>query len=212
MTIALRTREELSNTLTHLGGVLFTLSTAWILLIRAYQTNWQTAMGVTIFLCGMLNMYSTSTVYHWILPGKKAKKVMRVLDHVGIYIMIACSYTPILLSVVGGWLGWTVFGVLWAMVIGGAVYKIAAIGKYPRLSLLIYLVMGWSGVFVAGPVWEGLSPWAMGCILAEGLFYTGGTYFYTKDKKIRYFHAVWHVFVLLGSLAHWAAVCFILYQ
>ena len=119
--------------------------------------------------------------------------------------MIACSYTPICIAVVGGWIGWVTFGLLWAVVIAGTVYKIVAMGKYPRLSLALYLVMGWSIVFIAKPVFESLSVLSMFLIFAEGLLYTAGTYFFTKDSK-PHFHAIWHVFVLLGAIAHWSAI------
>lgn len=208
MKIAKRTPEEISNTLTHLAGVIFTLLSAWGLLILAYADSWQKAMGVTFFVVGMLIMYSFSTVYHWAMPGR-AKRFLRIMDHIGIYVMIACSYTPICIGVVGGWVGWTVFALLWLTVVGGAIYKIKALGRYPRLSLLIYLVMGWSVVFIAEPVLENLSTAALMCLLAEGLFYTSGTYFFSHDGR-KHYHAIWHIFVLLGSLAHWGAVFCIL--
>ena len=124
--------------------------------------------------------------------------------------MIACSYTPICIAVVGGWLGWTVFGLLWAVVVAGTVYKIIALGRYPRLSLALYLVMGWSVVFIAKPVFERMSLLTMLLIVTEGVLYTVGTYFFAHDSR-RHYHAIWHVFVLLGAIAHWSAiVCLIL--
>ena len=203
-----RTNEEIFNTLTHLLGILLTLGFAWIILDLGYSSGWKNAFGVTFFTCGMLIMFAASTIYHWWLPGK-GKQVMRIFDHIGIYIMIASSYTPICIGVVGGALGWTVFGLLWATVIGGACYKIAAINKYPRLSLLIYLLMGWSVVFIAEPVFIKLSTTALLYILLEGLAYTGGTYFFAHDRR-HYFHGIWHVFVLLGAFFHWMAVYHIL--
>ena len=123
--------------------------------------------------------------------------------------MIACSYTPICIGVVGGWVGWLVFGILWAMVIGGTFYKIFAIDRYPRLSLILYLAMGWSVLFIFPRVVEELSTISLLLLLAEGFFYTTGTYFFAHDEK-KNFHAVWHVFVLLGAMAHWSAVLTIL--
>lgn len=203
-----RTREEVFNTLTHLTGVIFTLAAAWVILKLGYESRWQNAMGVTIFTCGMLLMYAASTLYHWCMPGK-AKNRLRVLDHISIYVMIAASYTPICIGVVGGALGWTVFGVLWGIAAGGAVYKITAINRFPRLSLLIYLVMGWTFIFVAEPVCQKIYTPALCAVLAEGLFYTSGTYFFAHDRRA-YYHGVWHIFVLLGSIAHWVAILLIL--
>lgn len=162
------------------------------------------AFGVIFFIVGMFLMFLSSTIYHWVHPGI-AKDVLRKLDHISIYVMIACSYTPICVGVVGGWIGWTVFGVQWAAVIGGTFYKIFALGKYPKLSLALYLVMGWSVLLVIEPVMSRLSWLAISFLFAEGLFYTAGTYFFANDNKL-HFHAIWHVFVLLGAISHWSVV------
>ncbi len=200
-------REESSNHWTHLVGVIFALSCIWMVW-PAVSIGWQWTMGVLFFIVGMFLMFLSSTIYHW-LPEGKARRILRKCDHISIYVMIACSYTPICIAVVGDWLGWTIFGILWAVVIGGTVYKILALGKHPRLSLALYLVMGWSGVFIAKPVYDNLSTTSILFILAEGLLYTSGTYFYAKDTK-QHFHAVWHIFVLLGAISHWAAILFVM--
>lgn len=203
-----RSAEERFNTLTHLAGVVFTLIAAWFILRLGYQTGWKNAFGTTFFTCGMLLMYAASTLYHWWMPGR-GKRCLRVLDHISIYVMIAASYTPICIGVVGGAVGWTVFGILWGAALGGAVYKIAALGRWPRLSLLLYLVMGWTFVFIAEPVCTRISTPALICLLFEGLFYTSGTYFFAHDSR-RFYHGIWHIFVLLGSVSHWLAILFIL--
>ena len=209
MPLRRRSSEEIFNTLTHLAGVLFTLSVAWIILRMGYSSSWQHAFGVTFFSVGMLIMFSLSTLYHWWMPGK-GKRYLRLFDHIGIYVMIASSYTPICIGVVGGALGWTIFGLLWAVVIGGTFFKLfIPPGRYPRLSLILYLAMGWSVVFIAKPVYESLPMSALCCILAEGFFYTSGTYFFMHDDR-RYFHGLWHLFVLLGAVAHWSAILLIL--
>lgn len=195
--------DEKGNTWTHLIGAVFALASMWVIW-PAVRSGWQMAMGVIFFIVGMFLMFLSSTVYHWLRPGA-VKRVMRKLDHISIYVMIACSYAPICLGVVGGWLGWTVFGFLWAVVIAGTFYKIYAIGKWPRLSLALYLLMGWSILLIAKPVMERLEPVTMLLLLAEGIFYTSGTWFFAHDSK-PHFHAVWHVFVLLGAMAHWVAV------
>lgn len=203
-----RSAEERFNTLTHLAGVVFTLIAAWFILRLSYQAGWKNAFGTTFFTCGMLLMYAASTLYHWWMPGR-GKHCLRVLDHISIYVMIAASYTPICIGVVGGAVGWTVFGILWGVALGGAVYKIAALGRWPRLSLLLYLVMGWTFVFIAEPVCTRISTPALICLLFEGLFYTSGTYFFAHDSR-RFYHGIWHIFVLLGSVSHWLAILFIL--
>lgn len=203
-----RSKEEMFNTLTHLAGVVFTLAMAWQILGLGYRFGWKHAFGVTFFTCGMLLMFACSTLYHWWLPGK-GKGRLRLFDHIGIYVMIAASYTPICIGVVEGALGWSVFGLLWLVAIVGTAYKAKAIGRYPRLSLTLYLVMGWSGVAIARPVMEKLPGITLLLILAEGVFYTSGTYFFVHDDR-RFFHGIWHIFVLFGSLSHWAAVISIL--
>lgn len=203
------TLEELHNTWTHLLGALTAASLMWVLIVLAAPKGWQWIMGVLFLGIGTLMMYAFSTAYHWTHQGV-GKRVMRIFDHIGIYIMIASSYTPLCIAVIGGWVGWTVFGLLWAVVIGGTFYKIAAIGKYPRLSLFLYLLMGWSAVFIAKPVVENIAPLPLSLIVAEGLFYTGGTYFFSRDEKHPYYHAIWHVFVLLGTVCHWLAIIAIL--
>ena len=198
---------EKGHTWTHLVGVVFALSSIWMVW-PACRISWQMAMGVLFFIVGMFLMFLSSTIYHW-LPEGRAKRILRKCDHISIYVMIAASYTPVCIGVVGGAVGWTVFGVLWAVALGGAVYKITAIDRYPRLSLFIYLLMCWSFIFVAQPVCRSITPTAMVWLGLEGLFYTSGTYFFAHDSH-RFFHGVWHIFVLLGSIAHWAAILTIL--
>lgn len=200
--------SENGNTWTHLIGVVFALSSIWMVW-PAVQKGWAMAFGVVFFVAGMFLMYLSSTLYHWVRPGR-VKNALRRCDHISIYVMIACSYTPICVGVVGGWVGWAVFALEWAVVIGGTVYKLVAFGRYPRLSLALYLLMGWSVLLVAPQVWQKLSALSLWLLLAEGVAYTAGTYFFAHDER-RGFHPVWHVFVLLGSMAHWGVVlCLIL--
>lgn len=201
--------NEQGNTWTHLVGVLFALSSIWMVW-PATHISWQMTFGVIFFIVGMFLMYLSSSLYHWVRPGM-AKDILRRCDHISIYVMIACSYTPICVGVIGGWLGWTTFGVLWAIVLCGAVYKILAFGKYPRLSLAIYLVMGWSVLLIAPAVFSRLTNLAIGLLVSEGVFYTCGTYFFSHDER-KYYHPIWHIFVLLGSIAHWSVVLCLLMQ
>lgn len=196
-------KDESGNTWTHLGGAVFALSSIWLVWLAA-DVSWQMVFGVICFLFGMFFMFLSSTAYHW-ARGERLKQALRKCDHISIYVMIACSYTPILIGVVGGWLGWLVFALQWLVVIVGAVYKIVALGRWPRLSLAVYLIMGWSIVLVAEPVMRLLTPMTMLLLLAEGIAYTAGTYFFAHDDRPHY-HAIWHVFVLLGAIAHWGAV------
>ena len=199
---------EKGNTWTHLMGVVFALSSIWMAW-PAVRLGWEMALGVILFIVGMFLMFLSSTVYHW-LPQGRAKEILRRCDHISIYLMIACSYSPLLIGVVGGWAGWTLFVLQWMLVVAGAVYKILALGRYPRISLAVYLIMGWSVLFVAPQVMSRISTLVVVFLLAEGLFYTSGTWFFAHDSHPRY-HAVWHVFVLLGAMAHTGAVLCLLF-
>ena len=207
MSHKLPSSREQGNTWTHLAGAVFALSSIWMVWPAVYK-GWEWAFGVIFFITGMFLMFLSSTIYHWVWPGH-VKQVMRKIDHISIYVIIACSYTPICVSVIGGWLGWLVFGLQWAAVIGGSFYQVYAMGKLPKLSLAIYLLMGWSVLLIIKPVWERLSVAALVMLLSEGVLYTAGTFFFTNDNR-RHFHAIWHIFVLLGAMAHWTAVLLIL--
>ena len=198
---------EKGNTWTHLIGVVFALSSIWMAWPAVYA-GWQMAFGVIFFIAGMFMMFLSSTLYHWVRPGK-AKTILRKLDHISIYVMIACSYTPICVGVIGGTLGWFMFALQWFVVALGTVYKIVALGKYPRLSLALYLIMGWSVLLMVKPVLENMSTLSLAFLLLEGIFYSAGTYFFAHDSR-RHYHAIWHIFVLLGAISHWSVVLTIL--
>ena len=205
--------EEKANTWTALLPALATLAIAWPLMERAYQsqiTNYKfQIVGTSLFLLGSLLMYLSSTLYH-VVVAPKAKARIRIFDHISIYVMIAGSYSPICLTVVGGWMGWSLFGFLWACVIAGVVGKIIALGKHPHLSLTLYLMMGWAALLVIWPMWQNMSHAAFAWVIAEGVFYTIGAYFFNKDEEHAFYHAIWHVFIILGSLSHTIALWLIL--
>lgn len=196
-------QQERGNVWTHLLGTLFALSSIWMVW-PAVRLGWQMTLGVAFFIAGMFLMFLSSTLYHWAPPGV-LKQHLRKCDHISIYVMIACSYSPICIGVVGGYLGWTVFAVQWLLVLSGTLYKLLAIERWPKLSLALYLAMGWSVLFMTKPVIQALTPLSLSLLLAEGFFYTAGTYFFAHDDR-RFFHAIWHVFVLLGAMSHWGVV------
>jgi hemolysin III len=129
---------------------------------------------------------------------------MRVLDHCAIYLLIAGTYTPFVLVGLGGRLGWTLFGVVWAMAAAGIVFKVFATGRFAVVSTAAYVAMGWLGVVALGPLIRSLSGAALLWLLAGGIAYTAGTFFY--HRRILYSHALWHVFVLIGSVCHFVAI------
>lgn len=205
--------EERVNTLTHLFPALATLVLAWPLMVLAYRSqtlhHQYELLGAGLFLLGMILMFTSSTLYH-ASTRARVKARLRIFDHISIYAMIAGSYSLICLKVVGGRLGWTLFGFLWGCVIAGVVGKIVALGRHPRLSLLLYLLMGWVALVVIVPIWRSMSHMAFAWIIAEGLFYTIGSYFFHHDEEHAFYHAIWHVFIVLGAGSHTVATWLIL--
>jgi hemolysin III len=205
--------EEKANTWTHLVPAVATLLIAWPLLQRAYNSqisNFQyQIVGTTLFLFGMALMFCSSTLYH-VVTHSVHKRRLRILDHISIYVMIAGSYSPVCLCIVGGWMGWSLFAFLWACVIAGTIGKFIALGKYPRLSLALYLAMGWAALLVLVPMWRNMTHQAFFWVLAEGIFYTIGAYFFRKDEEHAYYHAIWHVFINMGALCHTVALWLVL--
>ena len=205
----IRTREELLNTLTHFVGLCLVPCISWVLIWFGYAKNWQNALGVTFFTVGMLMMYLVSSLYHWWKPGTHGKLVLRKLDHISIYVLIASSYTPICMQLVEDGLlvdGWCSLGIIWFLAILGIFYKLFWWMQYPRLSLVLYLILGWAIVCIIPPVRECITTLSLIFIAAEGIIYTLGIYFFVHDRTHRYYHSIWHIFVILGTLCHWAAV------
>lgn len=199
--------EEKANVWTHLLPFVVVLCAACPLVGLA--NTLVEVIGVLLFLLGMVLMFGSSTLYHAVIaPDHKAR--LRVFDHMCIYIMIAGSYSLMCLSVVGGWMGWSVFVFLWFAALVGCVSKVIALGKLPKLSLALYLAMGWVALVIIVPLWRNMSHVAFGWVVAEGVFYTVGSYFYNKDEEHAYYHAIWHVFIILGALSHTIATIFIL--
>jgi hemolysin III len=130
-----------------------------------------------------------------------------VLDHSAIYLLIAGTYTPFLLVLLRGRMGWTLLGIVWGLAIAGVVFKSLAVGRFPAASATVYLLMGWCGIFAARPLLHQVSWHGMTWIVAGGLAYTLGIVFFANDR-LRFFHALWHLFVLAGSVAHYFAVLF----
>ena len=174
--------EEKANTLSHLIPFIGSLFLIYPLLRLAISAGVYAFIGTALFLIGMVLMFGSSTLYHAVTEPK-CKARLRILDHSAIYVMIAGSYSPICLYVVGGWVGWTLFFFLWVCVLAGTIGKFIAIGKYPHLSLILYLAMGWVALLIMRPMWLNMPHSAFWWILAEGVFYTVGACFFHGDEK-----------------------------
>lgn len=198
-------REELASALTHGAGAVAALTGATVLVVlAAHRADTLGLVGTAVFSATLVLLYTASTLYHAARkPTMRAR--LKVFDHCAIYLLIAGTYTPFtLVGLRGGW-GWSLFGAAWAMAVAGVVFKLFFIGRFPRVSTAIYLAMGWMIVVAAGPMVQRLSTTVLAWLVAGGLAYTAGTVFY-HSRRIPYAHAIWHLFVIAGSVCHFVAV------
>lgn len=197
--------EEIANAVTHgLGLIASLLGVPLLLGAAGAGHDVPLVIGTTVFAATLVALYAASTLYH-ALPHSRAKRVFRVVDHAAIYCLIAGTYTPFALGVLRGGLGWLLLALLWTLAGVGIVFKMLGGLRFPRLSTLLYLGMGWLAVLVVRPLAAALPAAGLGWLLAGGLLYTGGVLFYVRERP-RYSHTVWHLFVLGGSTCHFLAV------
>ena len=205
MTQAHSLREEFANALTHgLGAVAALCGSSVLITLAAIQGDvWQLGSAI-IYGVTLILLYAASTLYHAI-PHPPAKARLKVFDHCAIYLLIAGTYTPVALIAMRDNWGWWLFGTTWALAMLGVIFKLFFTGRFKLASPLIYVGMGWLVVIAIKPLLHSLDNWTLGWLFAGGLFYTGGTWFY-MHPRLKYAHAIWHVFVLLGSLSHYISV------
>jgi len=198
-------REEIANAITHGIGACLAIASLVILIVFAaiHGSAWH-VVSFSIFGATLVILYLASTLYHS-LTHKGAKKLFRKFDHISIYLLIAGTYTPFCLAALQGWVGWTLFGIVWGCAILGTVVKSIQTGKFEVLSTIMYVMMGWVVLFAIKPLYDSISAQAFIFLILGGVFYTAGTFFYVKDK-VKYFHSIWHLFVLTGSTMHFFAV------
>ncbi|MFI3887481.1 PAQR family membrane homeostasis protein TrhA [Streptococcus parauberis] len=199
--------EEVANATTHAIGSVTMLVLLPITAIYSYQTyNLQAAVGSSIFVISLFLMFLSSTIYHSMTYGSPQKYILRIIDHSMIYIAIAGSYTPVALSLVGGWLGYTIIILQWGITIFGILYKIFAKNINEKFSLALYLIMGWLIVFIL-PTLIQKTGLTFGILMfLGGLSYTIGAAFYAKKKP--YYHMIWHLFILLASALQYIAIVY----
>jgi hemolysin III len=208
------TGEEIANSISHGVALLAAVLVAPFLVLAAVRRG--DALDITafsIFAATMVLLYSASMLYHALPAGSgqvpaRAKRVFQILDHSAIYLLIAGTYTPFSLGVLRGPWGWTLFGLVWAMALAGIAAKTVAGIRWPRLSTMLYLGMGWVAVIAIKPMWELIPGWGLFWLVAGGLAYTLGVAFFATDHKVRYGHFVWHLFVAAGTACHCVAVLF----
>ncbi|MCH7716720.1 MAG: hemolysin III family protein [Gemmatimonadetes bacterium] len=196
--------EEVANSVSHGIGFLAAVAVTPFLVVAAIPHGAGSIVGVSIFAATMAALYLASTLYH-ALPGTRAKRVFRVLDHGAIFLLIAGTYTPFTLGILrGGW-GWALFGTIWGLALAGVIFNVVAVFRHPIISLAIYVAMGWLMLIAVQPLWQRMPHQGLLWLLAGGIAYTGGVAFYTA-KRVRYSHFAWHLCVLAGTTCHFFAV------
>ena len=198
---------ERFNAWTHLCGALLALSGAiWLIVTAAASGDALKTASVTVYGLTLVTLYSISTVYHSVRG--RVKRVLRKLDHLSIYLLIAGSYTPFcLISLRGAW-GWSLFGIVWTLAAIGMAQEIKPRSEARVLSLVIYAVMGWIVLVAIKPLLASLGLAGFLWLAAGGVLYTVGIVFFAFDQRFRHWHGIWHLFVIAGSLAHFIAILF----
>lgn len=197
--------EEIANSVTHGLGLLLALAALAVMVVFAALrgTVWH-VVSCSIYGATLTLLFAASTLYHS-LPWPRAKAVLKIVDHSAIYLLIAGTYTPLLLVPLRGPWGWSLFGVIWGLALVGIVFKLFFVGRFKLLSTLIYVGMGWMALVAIRPLCQSLPRGGLVWLVVGGLLYTLGTVFYLK-RSIPFNHAIWHAFVLAGSLCHFASV------
>lgn len=197
--------ETWANSLTHGVGIPLSIVGLVLLVVRAASGGdaWQVTSSA-IFGATLILLYTASTLYH-ALRGEALRKRLRKFDHAAIFLLIAGTYTPFLLVTLRGAWGWSLFGVVWGMAVSGIVLKFWFAGRFKLISTIVYLVMGWLVLLALKPLVAALPSGGMSWLIAGGVCYSLGTVFYLW-RRLQYHHAVWHLWVLGGSVCHWVAV------
>lgn len=200
--------EEVGNAVTHGAAALIYIFLLPFTSVYMYQQDGALhAVGGSIFVISIIFMLLSSAIYHSMAPNSTHKYVMRLLDHSFIFIAIAGTYTPIALSLIGGWFGWTVFTIQWATAILGILYKVLSKKQSGKVSMVVYMIMGWMAVVIMPFIYDSLTFWFVFFIILGGIMYTIGAWFYAQKGR-RYFHMIWHFFIILASASHYAAIVF----
>ncbi len=197
--------ERLFNTITHgIGSILSIVALVLMVVYASYNSDAWSIVGVSIFGSTLILLYMSSTLYHAFSNGR-VKQIFKTLDQSFIYLLIAGTYTPVLLITLRNTLGWTVFVLVWAMAIGGITHRIFFFDKLKKLSLVSYIVMGWLSLIVFKSLLNAAPAELVVWLLIGGAFYTGGLIFYSWEK-LPFNHAIWHLFVLGGSFSHFMGI------
>ena len=197
--------EEIFNSVSHgIGSLLAVAGTVVMIVISALHNDAWMVVSSAVYGASLIILYTMSTLYHAI-TNEKAKRVMRVMDHVTIFFLIAGTYTPITLVSLRGALGWVLFGLVWGAAILGIVFNSIDLEKFRKASVVCYVIMGWAIIFAIVPLIHSMPEISLIFLVLGGVVYSVGVIFYAV-KKIKYFHSVWHLFTLGGSILHYFAI------
>lgn len=197
--------EEVANAATGAAGLLASLPGLALLLDLAAGRGEASALVVTaVYGLSLVFLYLATTLYH-AEPHPSTKRALRLLDHCAVYLLIAGTYTPVATLALGGRSGWTLAGAMWGLAALGVVFKVRRRFRHPGISVATYLGMGWVGVFTVRPILESAGLEAVLLLAAGGLAYTVGTIFFGL-RRLRFNHAIWHLFVIAGSALHYLAI------
>lgn len=200
--------EEIFNSVTHgVGIILSIIGCTALIIFCALNGDAKALASAIVFGISLIFLYTMSTLYH-ALTNQKAKRVFRIFDHDTIYLLIAGTYTPYALCCIKPvWLGWTIFGCIWGAAVLGITLSSINLEKYTKFSTICYVLMGWAIVLAIRPLSQALSKTSLLLLVVGGILYSGGVFFYRK-KSIKYFHSIWHLFVIAGSILHYLSVLF----
>ncbi|HCM90133.1 MULTISPECIES: hemolysin III family protein [Vagococcus] len=191
--------NEVFNAITHGIGTGLSIAGLVLLIIKGAQMGSPIRIvSYSIFGASMILLFLFSTLFHSLI-FTKAKKVFQVFDHSSIYLLIAGSYTPFCLVTIQGWLGWTLFGIVWSIAIAGIVFKSLWLQKRGKTDVVLYIIMGWICLIAIKPLYIGLGSTGFLLLFLGGVSYTVGAIFYSM-KNVKFMHVVWHLFVMLGAI------------
>ena len=199
--------EEIFSSVTHGVGSLLSVAGTVVLIVFAaiYSDAWS-VVGCAVFGASLIILYCMSTLYHAI-TNPRAKSFFRIMDHNTIFFLIAGTYTPITISILRGTIGWVMFGIVWGAAVIGIVLNSIDLEKFRKPSVVCYIAMGWVIIIAIRPLLRVMNAWSLWLLVGGGVFYTVGVIFYAI-KKVKYFHSVWHIFTVAGSVCHYFSVLF----
>lgn len=200
-------KEEIINAVTHGIGALLSIAALVLLVVFAVKKGdvWR-VVSFAIYGSTLIILYLSSTFYH-AFTNSKVKSIFKVFDHASIYLLIAGTYTPFLLVNLRGPWGWSLFGVIWGLALAGILFKVFFVHRFNKVSTFIYIMMGWIIVIAMKQLIQAMDFGGIMWLILGGVLYTAGTYFYLK-KSVKYTHAIWHFFVMGGSICHFFSIFF----